>query len=320
MPGLLNEDWRQRLRGLLAPNMVADPSLPELQNSHGGSFVTGLLGSAQSAATLPGDVYAGRVDPRSDEGIQRATDLAGLAMTGGVAGAGPGGFAVGSGPTFQDLLKGWSAAERGGGAARPTVPVNAAAEPIGEARARRLVYEDEVPSVPQPQTRGTPEAAGFDPGTYYHGLPSRTEVQPFSFRDPSGKDEAAIFLASDPSVAARYGETTMPLKARFGNTREVNWPDEVRRITNVEGYDKYDPHTMETLIREAREAGHDSLKIRNVADAGGPQDQFLVFNPNQLRSPWAAFDPALKDSPYLMGGLAGLAAFPYGLLNSREGQ
>ena len=39
----------------------------------------GLLGAIKSAFTLPGDVYAGRVDPNSDEGIARAMGLAGLA-------------------------------------------------------------------------------------------------------------------------------------------------------------------------------------------------------------------------------------------------
>ena len=48
----------------------------------------GILGSAISGATLPGDVYAGRVDPNSDEGYKRALDLAGL-VTGG-SGAFPG--------------------------------------------------------------------------------------------------------------------------------------------------------------------------------------------------------------------------------------
>jgi hypothetical protein len=39
--------------------------------------------AAYGAVTLPGDVLYGRVDPRSKEGIDRAVELAGLAMTGG---------------------------------------------------------------------------------------------------------------------------------------------------------------------------------------------------------------------------------------------
>jgi hypothetical protein len=55
----------------------------------------------KSAVTLPGDVYAGRQPmglPSQTEDLTRVADLAGLAMTGGVAGTGPGDFAVGSGP------------------------------------------------------------------------------------------------------------------------------------------------------------------------------------------------------------------------------
>ena len=50
--------------------------------------VPGMMESAWEAAKLPGDVYAGRVDPLSDEGIGRATDLAGLITLG--SGAIPG--------------------------------------------------------------------------------------------------------------------------------------------------------------------------------------------------------------------------------------
>ncbi len=38
----------------------------------------GLYGAAKSAATLPGEVYAGKVDPLSQEGIGRAAELASL--------------------------------------------------------------------------------------------------------------------------------------------------------------------------------------------------------------------------------------------------
>jgi hypothetical protein len=43
--------------------------------------------SAYSAATLPGDVYSGQVDPNSDEAIRRSADLAGMMTLG--AGAVP---------------------------------------------------------------------------------------------------------------------------------------------------------------------------------------------------------------------------------------
>lgn len=52
--------------------------------------------SAVHAAALPGDVYAGRVDPMSQDAINRSADLSGLVM-GGTFGLAPRG-AVGSGP------------------------------------------------------------------------------------------------------------------------------------------------------------------------------------------------------------------------------
>jgi hypothetical protein len=59
------------------------------------TFWGGMLRDMWGAAKLPGDVYAGRVDPTSDEGIKKATGLAGMAMMG--ATAAPRG-ALGSGP------------------------------------------------------------------------------------------------------------------------------------------------------------------------------------------------------------------------------
>lgn len=63
----------------------------------------GMVKSAISGATLPGDVYAGRegmalpTQMTREQGM-RVADMAGLAMTGGVAGTGAGGVALGSGP------------------------------------------------------------------------------------------------------------------------------------------------------------------------------------------------------------------------------
>jgi hypothetical protein len=85
-------------RGLLqralgpAPQ-TADPSLPELQNSHGGSFVSGMVNEARDAFAHPREVYEGRADPMD---VEKALAMTGVAMTGGVAGAPAG--AIGSGP------------------------------------------------------------------------------------------------------------------------------------------------------------------------------------------------------------------------------
>ena len=69
---------------------------PGLFDMLGQTWPARMAKSAWEAAKLPGDVYAGRVDPLSDEGIGRAADLGGLVMGGSFAGAPAG--AVGAGP------------------------------------------------------------------------------------------------------------------------------------------------------------------------------------------------------------------------------
>lgn len=98
--------------GSLAPQQQ-----PTLLERLGQTWPARLGRSLYDAATLPGDVYAGRVDPRSDEGIGRAADLAGLVMGGTFSGAPFG--ALGAGPVgrrlgrrdFDNLLKKQRAAE-----------------------------------------------------------------------------------------------------------------------------------------------------------------------------------------------------------------
>ena len=58
-----------------------------IREALGQTWPAQMVKSAVSAMALPGDVYAGRVDPNSDEAIGRAADLAGLLTFG--AGAAP---------------------------------------------------------------------------------------------------------------------------------------------------------------------------------------------------------------------------------------
>lgn len=72
-------------------------SVPELQNSHGGSVVTGMIEGARDAFMHPGNVYAGEADPYD---VGQALNMAGTMMGGGIVAGGPKG-AVGSGPMFD---------------------------------------------------------------------------------------------------------------------------------------------------------------------------------------------------------------------------
>lgn len=70
--------------------------MPSLLDLLGQTWPARMAKGAWEGVKAPGDAYAGRLDPLSDEGIERATNLAGLVMGGTYAGAPAG--AVGSGP------------------------------------------------------------------------------------------------------------------------------------------------------------------------------------------------------------------------------
>lgn len=74
---------RRRAIGQQAPEKVTEPYsgsiLPFSKDEQGNVRFdpkAGILGALLSGATLPGDVYAGRVDPQSEEGLARTIDLA----------------------------------------------------------------------------------------------------------------------------------------------------------------------------------------------------------------------------------------------------
>src|SRR5689334_19391737 len=81
-PGLLSD----AAVGLSSAPQATEQKVPgqiSIPLPGGGSFtpsligmVKGLLNAGVDAATLPGDVYAGKLDPLSDEGIGRSANLA----------------------------------------------------------------------------------------------------------------------------------------------------------------------------------------------------------------------------------------------------
>lgn len=136
---------------------------------------------------------------------------------------------------------------------------------------------------------------GFDPRTFYHGSPNIfTE-----FRSLNGPQrEAAVFFAPHPLISTRYGHNIYPARLRMRNAAGVD----------MEGnYYPKGPKGLElrSFMQAARNRGNDALVARNMRDLGGLQDQFMVFDPVNIRSLNAKFDPKKLDLPHLLAGLAG---------------
>jgi hypothetical protein len=68
----------------------------------------------------------------------------------------------------------------------------------------------------------------------------------------------------------------------------------------------YRDQTYADLVKEAQAKGHDALILRNTYDPGAGKAELVdigvVFEPNQIRSKFAAFDPTrIKESNILAG-------------------
>ena len=67
-------------------------------------------------------------------------------------------------------------------------------------------------------------------------------------------------------------------------------------------------HEIAATLAQAWDDGYTSVLLKNYTSPGGKKGDILVVrDPSQLRSPYAVFDPAKRDSADLLAGFAGWA-------------
>jgi hypothetical protein len=167
---------------------------------------------------------------------------------------------------------------------------------------------------------------GYGPDLYHGTASEVTEFKP--------NRAGAVYLTDEPRIAdiyadIRYGEgkkkwghptnahpNVMPVRAKMENpltVSDLNSKGEMGYFTDnlatALGKNLDDmPHignAYRDLINEARDRGHDMIVMKDFSDLGGPQTQYMSLLPKQIRSKFAAFDPANKDSGNLLGSLLG---------------
>jgi hypothetical protein len=121
------------------------------------------------------------------------------------------------------------------------------------------------------------KAMGFDDKTWYHG--TNADIKKF---DPKKSAQGGItWIAENPQYSAEYaskiGGNVIPLKANLGN--QAGWKE----------YDKFG-------IDELASRGYNSTYLPDAEESVA-----FVMNPQQLRSRFAAFDPARKNEADLLG-------------------
>jgi hypothetical protein len=125
------------------------------------------------------------------------------------------------------------------------------------------------------------------------------DLDAVSLEKEFGKEAADTYRRNTElakSVGDFYPEKSAiyPVNAR-GNMLEVD--------ANVFG-GQFNEIMYDQLLARAKEQGYDGLKLRNVVDSptgrGEPSSVMAVFDPKNIRSKYAAFDPSKSDSANLL--------------------
>lgn len=172
------------------------------------------------------------------------------------------------------------------------------------------------------------EGMGFDTGTpLYHG--TGADIQAFDL-PTSGRTEGANWHSTSPTRAAEYapddgGSVIGGMMRGEGDVFDYggrHWQAGDGNSVMVDGMtatDKYDvprwDATTDDLAAASRGAGKDYAAIRDVQDPGPynsslggyTSDSVATFNPANIRSKFARFDPRLKHLANLSAAGAGAA-------------
>lgn len=130
------------------------------------------------------------------------------------------------------------------------------------------------------------------------------------FLDPSMKeDERGMFFGPNPGIASNYGNYLYPVWSRAKNVAEVDFSGKKYGATAPGPWSSGD---VDKHIEEARRLHKDMLIFRNLRDEDptakrgrSTQDQFVLFDPALLRSPWARFDKERLNENNLLAAQAG---------------
>lgn len=161
---------------------------------------------------------------------------------------------------------------------------------------------------------GRARAMGFDPDLKLYHATQGPDFREFGFGlgspQSAGLPSVGIWTAENPAytnaMAQAFGTQgapairVMPLVAR-----KQKWAPMELKGTET-------PFEIDGAIRGAWHDGYDSIRFLNynTLPDGTPTPTWIFREPNQLRSRFAAFDPAKRDSTDLMAGYAVPAPTP----------
>lgn len=175
----------------------------------------------------------------------------------------------------------------------------------------------------------------------YHG--TNDDVTSFDLDHPNRYDSGwlgeGVYATSDPGLASSYatlksmkpqrwadptrirgqGDQVVPLKVRLKNPYMATLADK-ERIKMIEWQKGKEAAkaASKKWTDELKAKGHDGVILKydpKDVGAANASTEYVVFDPKNIRSRFAKFDPAKKDSTDIM---AGAAAIPLGAMASND--
>lgn len=153
-------------------------------------------------------------------------------------------------------------------------------------------------------------------GYGWYNNPAQLDVVKKEYISKLGKDKAADVVnaidryksltAERLALDVQSGANVLPIALRYKNPMVYDFKGSA-----------YRDQTYADLVAQAKAGGHDALIMRNTYDPGAGTakliDVGVVFNPSQIRSKFAQFDPAKMGSTDILA-----AGVPIGLLGSTQ--
>jgi len=187
--------------------------------------------------------------------------------------------------------------------------------------------EGGITSLPMDEASRTARATeqGFNVDMpLYHG--TSTDIQEFAIRKKStGEFGPAVYLTNLPKEAGEYAGThdlgknftesrnIVPVYARLKNPMRIRSPNEF--------WDRYKGKTDAKAVEAAKADGFDGIIIErpykiwddssnSLVDTGEISVHYVVFDPKNVRSRFAEFDPAQSESPDISKAAGGFIDKP----------
>jgi len=146
------------------------------------------------------------------------------------------------------------------------------------------------------------------PSRFFHG--TRDDIGSFQLAHPNRKDAGwlgeAISITDNPQYAYRHAlqksgdgiPRVMPLYARLQNPLLAN----DKFMAQMKGAS---PEMSKAVSKAITDVGHGAMVTSRAPDAR----EIAVYDPSNIRSQFAVFDPDNTGKPWLLGGLSGAAPY-----------